>query len=98
MKKLALTLVILAMTTTAYAGGNRTSLFQCGVRMGGTNTAYRANSGSKKDAGIVKRYVAGPVNSGAVRTTTSTTRVKPDDTGRRMAPVLTIARLGCSWR
>jgi hypothetical protein len=77
MKRLALTLAISAMATTAYAGGGKTSILHCGVELGDANMVYKAISVSKNSKGHGKNHVIGSVDSVATGTF-------DDDTGEEI--------------
>jgi hypothetical protein len=51
MKKLALTIALSALASTAYAGGAKTSILHCGCNIDGTDMVYKEISVSKKSKG-----------------------------------------------
>jgi hypothetical protein len=102
MKHLALMLMLLAMATTAQAGGDKSSLFTCGVNFGGKQLTYQSSSETKNkkdyrlhDARM--NHVMGAVRTEPVRL--SLPRLaKPNKSEIRLPPKLTFAIIGCSWR
>ena len=102
MKILLLTLLFTVFATTAFAGGENTSLLRCGIKFGGGNSVYEASIGSKqsKASGTYRGAVSGRFRSVAFSTTSATafTAVKSKSSGRKTPPAIMLANIGCSWR
>ena len=102
MKHLALMLMLLAMATTAQAGGDKSSLFTCGVNFGGKQLTYQSGSETKnkkdyrvKDARM--NHVIGAVRTEPVQLNLRQL-AKSNKSEIRLPRKLTFAIIGCSWR
>jgi len=102
MKHLALMLMMLAMATTAQAGGDRSSLFTCGVNIGGKQLTYKSNSETQKERDyrtnqVRMNHVLGAVRTEPVQRVTPQS-AKSNKSEIRLPPKFTFATIGCSWR
>ena len=101
MKRLALTVMLLAMATTAQAGDDRSSLFTCGVNFGGKQLTYQSNAETKNKKNYRLRDTRMNHVLGAARTepTLSLHRLATSNKSEiRLPRKLTFAIIGCSWR
>lgn len=102
MKHLAFILMIVAMANTAQAAGDKSSLFTCGVNMGGKQLSYTvgANANSKADYRMNQvrmNHVLGAVRTEPVQLNLHQfTNTRKSET--RLPPKVTFATIGCSWR
>ena len=96
-KRIALTLLISVLTTTAHAGGSDFALFSCGVKIGNTKKVQAAKPPPKeKQTSQASQAFRSTVARGPeVFTFTEATQKKIGQ--RRMPPVFTFAKVGCTW-
>jgi hypothetical protein len=102
MKHLVFMLMIVAMTTTAQAAGDKSSLFTCGVNLGGKQLSYTVGSDTNSKARyrlnqVRMNHVLGAVRAEPVQLNLPqlTNTSKPEV---RLPRKLTFATIGCSWR
>ena len=102
MKQLALILIMLAMTSTAHAAGERSSLFACGVNFGGKQLTYQSGANTKSKEEYRFNQVRMNHVLGAVRSEPLLLNLpqfaKSSKTEIRLPPKVTFATIGCSWR
>jgi len=102
MKHLVLMLMLLAMATTAQAGGDRSSLFACGVNFGGKQLTYQSSSETKNKKDYRLHNTRMNHVLGAVRTERPQLslhqQAKSNKSEIRLPRKLTFAIIGCSWR
>lgn len=63
MNKLLLSVAFCAITSTAYAGGHKTSILHCGCTETGAGMVYKEISVSKRSKGHVKNHLVGEFDS-----------------------------------
>jgi len=102
MKHLVFMLMILGMATTAQAAGDKSSLFTCGVNLGGKQLSYTVGSNANSKADYRMNQVRMNHVLGAVRTKPAQLNLsqftKVEKSEVRLPPKVTFATIGCSWR
>jgi hypothetical protein len=105
MKKSALAIVMMAMTSIANAGSaGDFSLLRCGVVFGGRTLTYNTDTASKSTTkyDTQMNHVLGAVREEPAQFTPLTAD-EPATSGNsksytRLPPSFTVATVGCSWR
>ena len=102
MKHLAFILMIVAMANTAQAAGDKSTLFTCGVNLGGKQLSYTAGSDANRKAQYRMNRMRMNHVLGAVRTEPAQLNLPQFNNARktevRLPPKVTFATVGCSWR
>ena len=102
MKHLMFMLMMATMTTTAQSAGDKSSLFICGVNLGGKQLSYTVGSDENSKAQYRMNQVRMNHVLGAVRTEPVQLNLPRFTNTRksevRLPPKVTFATVGCSWR
>lgn len=100
MKKLISVLALSALASTVHAEDARRSLFQCGLKLGGTEVVYTgaASANSRTESNLRKRVtyrsaLLGSDASGIGHEARSQKR----QVEKRLPLTVTVAQFGCSW-
>ena len=97
-RRVAFTLLVSVMATTAHAGAPKLSLFNCGVQFGGNTKIQKAYPAPKKDRGYGADQTVKSIESKKTGVATFIGARSNEIGRRRLPPAFTVARVGCSWR
>ena len=96
MKRIMSVLALTALASTAHAGSDKQSFFQCGVKLGGTEVAYSGSQSSKTQERKQVTYRTGLLGSDASGIS-ELARAKTRQVEKRLPLTVTVAQFGCSW-
>ena len=97
LQSVALVFALAVMATGAHAGGNKFSLLNCGLKLGGTAKQQQTSTAPQKRREEGSRQAAKTFDASRLGVTTYSGAVSNSTGRRKMAPKFTFAKAGCSW-
>lgn len=101
MRHLVLALSLLALAGATQASEGPATLLQCGVKLGNTGSAYRAEKKSSATSARLARFGATSVQTNSRRghavRNFETLQIKNSDNSLKLPPIFTVFNIGCSW-
>ena len=96
-KRIALTLLVSVLATTAHAAGSDFAFLSCGLKIGNTKKVQAAKPPPKEKQTYLAGQTFRSIGSRGPEVFTFTEATQRKVGQRRMARVFTFAKVGCTW-